>query len=114
MSSAAAAVRKLGRFELRQLLGRSARSMAWRAYDPASTQELVQPPDQSALNAWLEQARRAARLVHPNLAPAIKVGEQGRWPYVAYDNAFGLTLAERPPSRDGEAAAASRAGWRRR
>ena len=110
-AAAAQAVRKLGRFELRQLLGRSARSMAWRAFDPHSVQELVlvlprqQPADKRALAAWLEQARRAARLVHPNLAHAIEVGEQEHWPYVAYDNAIGPTLTERPAARDGEAAA---------
>jgi len=102
--------RKLGRFGLRQLLGRSARSMAWRASDPRSGQELVlvlprqQPADHAALTAWLEQARRAARLAHPNLAHAVEVGEQERWPYVAYDSAIGPTLAERPAAREGEAA----------
>jgi non-specific serine/threonine protein kinase len=107
----ATAAHKLGRFELRELLGRSARCMAWRALDPRSAQELVlvlprqQPADHGALKAWLEQARRGARLAHPNLAHAIEVGEQERWPYVAYDSAIGPTLAERPTARDGEAAA---------
>ena len=109
--TAAQAVHKLGRFELRQLLGRSARSMAWRAFDPRSAQEWVlvlprqQPPDKRALAAWLEQARRAARLAHPNLAVAVELGEQEHWPYVAYDNGIGPTLAERPAPRDGQAAA---------
>jgi eukaryotic-like serine/threonine-protein kinase len=110
-SAAAKAVRKLGRFELRLLLGRSARSMAWRAFDPRSGQELVlvlprqQPAGAKALAAWLEQARRAARLSHPGLGHAVEVGEQEHWPYVAYDSALGPTLAERTPARDGEAAA---------
>ncbi len=110
-TTAAPAVRKLGRFELRELLGRSARCMAWRAFDPRSAQELVlvlprqQPPHAAALASWLEQARRAARLAHPNLAHAVEVGEQERWPYVAYDSAIGPTLAERSPPREGDAAA---------
>ena len=109
--TAAQAVHKLGRFELRQLLGRSARSMAWRAFDPRSAQEWVlvlprqQPPDKRALAAWIEQARRAARLAHPNLAVAVELGEQEHWPYVAYDNAIGPTLAERAAPRDGQATA---------
>jgi len=104
-------MRKLGRFELRQLLGRSARSMAWRAFDPRSAQEVVlvlprqQPADAKALGAWLEQVRRGARLAHPNLAHAVEVGEQEQWPYVAYDSAIGATLAERLLARDGEPAA---------
>ncbi|MES2958600.1 MAG: HDOD domain-containing protein [Pseudomonadota bacterium] len=109
--AAAPAVRKLGRFELRQLVGRSARCMAWRAFDPRSAQELVlvlprqQPADAGALAAWLDQARRGARLTHPNLAHAIEVGEQERWPFIAYDGALGPTLAERAAPREGDAAA---------
>ncbi len=107
---AGATVRRLGRFELRQLLGRSALTMAWRVFDPRSAQTLVlvlprqQPADPAALDAWLERARRAARLSHPNLAHAVEVGEQERWPYIAYDAANGITLAERERARDGEAA----------
>ena len=40
-AAAAQALRKLGRFELRLLLGRSRACMAWRAFDPRSAQELV-------------------------------------------------------------------------
>jgi len=108
--AAVKALRKLGRFEMRQLLGRSARCMAWRAFDTHSGQELVlvlprqQPPDPPSLAAWLEQARRGARLVHPNLARAVEVGEQESWPFVAYDSAIGLTLSERTPIREGDPA----------
>ncbi len=104
-------VRKLGRFELLQLLGRSTRSMAWRARDPRSGQELVlvlprqQPATPVALAAWLEQARRGARQSHPNLAHAVEVGTQENWPFVAYDSAIGPTLAERRAPREGEACA---------
>ena len=110
-ASSAPGVRKLGRFELHQLLGRSERSMAWRALDPRSGQELVlvlprqQPATPAALAAWLEQARRGARLSHPNLAHAVEVGSQENWPFVAYDGAIGPTLAERRVPREGEACA---------
>ncbi len=105
------ALRKLGRFEMRQLLGRSTRCMAWRATDTRSGQSLLlvlprqQPSDAAALAAWIEQASRGARLHHPNLAPAMEVGEQERWPFVAYEDTLGLTLAERQPPREGEAPA---------
>lgn len=107
-SPGAAAVRRLGRFELRALVGRSTHCMAWRVGDPRSGQELLlvlprrQPPDAKALAAWLEAARRAARLSHPHLAHAVEVGEQERWPYVAYDGEGFTTLAE-TRSRDGDA-----------
>jgi eukaryotic-like serine/threonine-protein kinase len=104
-------MRRLGRFELRGLIGRSALTMAWQAWDPRTEQALLlvmprrQPPDAAALADWLERARRAARLGHPNLAHAVEVGEQERWPFIAYDRADGLTLAERDRARDGEAPA---------
>ena len=102
------AVRRLGRFELRTLLGRSAQVMAWRAWDPRSQQELVlvlprrQPPDAGALAQWLDRVRRAARVKHPQLAAVVEVGEQERWPYAAYAGALGPTLTERERPRDGE------------
>jgi eukaryotic-like serine/threonine-protein kinase len=105
----AASTRRFGRFELRALLGRSARCMAWRAHDPRSAQELVlvlprdQPAGAAALAEALDEARRAARLQHPHLAHAVEVGEQERWPFVAYDAAAGTTLAERRTPRNSEA-----------
>jgi len=109
-SPAAAAVRRLGRFELRRLVGRSAQCMGWRAFDPRAGQDMLlvlprrQPTNAAALAAWLDDARRAARVSHPNLAHAVEVGEAERWPYVAYDGAVGDTFAERERARDGETA----------
>jgi len=105
----AAATRRFGRFELRALLGCSVRCMAWRAHDPRSAQDLVlvlprrQPAGGAALEEALHEARRAARLQHPHLAHAVEVGEQERWPYIAYDAVEGHTLAERKPPPNGEA-----------
>jgi non-specific serine/threonine protein kinase len=93
--------RAFGRFELRQLLGKSDRTMAWLAYDPRSQQEVmltmprVQPPDEAALALWLEDSRLAARLNHPHLAHVVDTGVEDHWPYIAVDRALGLTLGER-------------------
>jgi non-specific serine/threonine protein kinase len=108
-ASPAAPATRLGRFELRALLGRSAQSMAWRVFDPRSGQELLmvmprhQPASAAALSAALAEAQRAARLGHPHLVHAVEVGEVERWPYVAYDVPAGSTLAERRRPREGEA-----------
>jgi non-specific serine/threonine protein kinase len=92
--------RAFGRFELRQLLGKSAGTMAWLAFDPRSGNEVmltlprVQPADPSALEHWLRDVRLASRLDHPNLAPVAEVGVQDHWPFIAVDRSHGLTLGE--------------------
>ncbi|HJV61951.1 MAG TPA: HDOD domain-containing protein, partial [Albitalea sp.] len=94
------AVRRLGRFELRQLLGKSSGTMVWLAHDPRLDQELmltlprVQPPTPAAMERWLDEVRSAARLNHPNLAHVVEVGVQDNWPFVAVDRALGMTLPE--------------------
>jgi non-specific serine/threonine protein kinase len=93
--------RVFGRFELRQLLGKSERTMVWLAFDPRSKQELiltlprVQPATAAALALWQADANHAARLNHPNLAHVVEAGVQDHWPYIAVDRALGLTLGER-------------------
>jgi hypothetical protein len=95
-----ATVRRLGRFELRQLLGRSQRTMAWRVFDPRVEQDLLlvlpRAPlaSDEALRQWESNARRASRLGHPLVAHAVEVGVHERFPYVAYDFDGG-TLASR-------------------
>jgi len=90
----------LGRFELRQLLGKSGGTMVWLAFDPRLGQELVltlprvQPVGAAALEHWQHEARLAARLNHPNLAHVIEIGVQDHWPYIAVDRALGVTLKE--------------------
>src|SRR5213083_3058886 len=96
----ASVARTLGRFELRQLLGKSTATMVWLAFDPRLGQELmltlprVQPADAAALEDWQREVRLAARLNHPHLAHVVEVGVQDHWPYVAVDRALGVTLVE--------------------
>ncbi|MEY4564593.1 MAG: hypothetical protein RLZZ618_3870, partial [Pseudomonadota bacterium] len=96
--------RAFGRFELRQLLGKSTRSMVWLGFDPRSQQEVmltmprVQPADEAALGLWKRDTEHAARLNHPNLAHVVEIGVQDHWPYVVVDRALGQTLAERMAS----------------
>ena len=96
----ASVARRLGRFELRQLLGKSSATMVWLAFDPRLEQELMltlpraQPATPAALERWLDDVRSTARLNHPNLAHIVDVGVQEGWPYVAVDRALGVTLPE--------------------
>lgn len=84
-------VRRFARFELRELLGRSDRTMAWRAYDPMVEAERmlvlprVVPSGPGALAAWEVSARLAARLDHPHLVRIAEVGSHEGWPFQAYN-----------------------------
>ena len=99
--STATPLRSFGRFELRALLSKSARSLIWRVFDPRHGQELVlcmpreKPNSAPALEHWLRMAQAGARVLHPNLAPVFETGQVESWPYVAYDRALGETLDER-------------------
>ena len=93
-------VRSFGRFQLLQLLGKSARTMTWLAADQGGGRELLlampraQAADASALEHWRQQARRASRADHPALGRVVELGDVERWPYVAYERGEAVTLAE--------------------
>ncbi|WP_325424749.1 serine/threonine protein kinase [Aquabacterium sp.] len=94
------AVRNFGRFQLLQLIGKSARTMLWLVADPRNEQELVlamprqRPGDAAALERWRQTARKATRIDHPSLAHVVEVGEHEQWPYITYDRGNAVTLAE--------------------
>ncbi len=96
----ASPTRSFGRYELRQLLGKSVGTMVWLAQDTRLGQEVtltlprVQPADAPALEHRVREMKQAARLNHPHLAHVIEVGVQDHWPYVACDRALGVTLGE--------------------
>ncbi|MEO8057124.1 MAG: HDOD domain-containing protein [Burkholderiales bacterium] len=110
--------RWFGRFELRQLLAKSSATMLWLAFDPRTDHEVmltlprVQPADAYALELWQRGARLAARLDHPNLAPASEVGVQDHWPFIAVDRSHGITLGEWFAAHPGPAPAEV-VGWLR-
>lgn len=109
-------MRSFGRFQLRQLLGKSERSMSWLAHDPRSAQDVmitlprVQPADKPALDAWQRDVGMAARLNHPHLAATADTGVQDHWPYTVVDRVHGLTLGEWLAGHPGPALA-EQVGW---
>jgi eukaryotic-like serine/threonine-protein kinase len=94
-------LRRFGRFELRALLNKSARSMLWLVHDPRAGQEMMlsmprtAPRDAAVTEQWMRLANAGARVQHPNLAHAVEIGQVEQWPYIAYDRALGETLDER-------------------
>ncbi|NRF69939.1 HDOD domain-containing protein [Aquincola sp. S2] len=99
-ASRSQAVRHFGRFQLLQLVGKSARTMLWQVADPRNGQELVlamprnRPTEPEALERWRQAARKASRIDHPSLAHVVEVGEVEQWPYITYDRGNSATLAE--------------------
>lgn len=92
------AVRRLGHFELKALLGKSAASMLWHALDTRTQQEslLLMPRQQPEdAQAWLGNARLASRVEHPALAVPQEAAVIDAWPYLAYPRSLGLTVDER-------------------
>lgn len=74
--------------------------MQWRASDAAGTALRLAMPrraavDRDELQRWQAQLQRAAKAIHPALAPVVEIGEVERWPYVAYDLGTAASLAER-------------------
>jgi non-specific serine/threonine protein kinase len=101
--SGGAAPRVIGPWEIVALVGRSEATMAFRARDRRPDGHgrevtLCMPRDEpagtEALEDWDREARRAARLDHPNLAPTREIGVHEGWPWVAVDRAHGIPLDE--------------------
>lgn len=96
-------VRLIGRFELRQMLGRSHASSAWLAFDPRAQQEVLLcvpralPSTNAERDAWTQDVLSATRLKHPRLAEVAEVGVHEGWPFVTCSRQ-GVTLAERVTS----------------
>jgi eukaryotic-like serine/threonine-protein kinase len=99
-STSSPAFRRLGRYELRRLLGKSAATMCWLVADAANGREFTltmpreQPSDEQALEGWIAGMRKAAKLDHPQLAVVSDIGVQENWPFVAVERSLGVTLAE--------------------
>jgi len=97
----AAAPRLFGRFELRQMLGRSMASSTWLAWDPRAQQEMLlcvpraQPANAGEREEWTQDVLSAARLKHPHLAEALEVGSHDGWPFLTVSRDGGMTLLER-------------------
>ncbi len=95
------ASRQFGRFSLVRLLGKSVRTMAWQVSEPGNARDLVLllprvvPQGEGNVDRWAQRARKAARLDHPRLAPALEVGLHEGWPFVLYELGADATLSDR-------------------
>jgi HD-like signal output (HDOD) protein len=98
---AQATARQFGRYQVRQMIGRSQASGAWLAFDPQSQQELLlviprsAPAQASERDAWVQEVQSGARLRHPRLAEVMDVNVLDTWPYAMLFRDGRITLSER-------------------
>jgi tRNA A-37 threonylcarbamoyl transferase component Bud32 len=92
--------RRLGRFEIRRLLGRGGFGVVFLAYDPRLNREVaLKVPRAEGLiteelrTRFQREARAAAGLDHPNIVPIYEAGEVGPICYIASAYCPGVTLA---------------------
>jgi len=91
---------RLGRYELREPLGKGGFAAVYRAWDSElhrdvaikiPREELLHDPE--IRSRVLREARSAARLRHPAIVPLHEVGQQGNQAYLVYEFINGPTMA---------------------
>jgi serine/threonine protein kinase len=91
--------RRVGRFVLREELGRGAQATVWLAHDERLDRDvalkLLSPEaDTLAVTQWLHEARAVSRLSHPNIVPVFEADEHAGQPYLVFELVRGRTLAD--------------------
>jgi serine/threonine protein kinase len=90
---------KVGRFQIREILGAGVFGDVYLAYDPRLDREVaikVLKPDQPnarVLERFFREARAAAKLDHPNIVAIHDAGRDGGRFWIAYQHIEGTTLA---------------------
>jgi len=92
---------KLGRYEIREIVGEGAMARVYKAYDPEIDRTIavkllkaqLADDDQYRLR-FLREARAAGVLSHPNIVTIFDVGVDGKKPYIAMELIDGMTLSE--------------------
>ncbi len=98
-SPAPTQIGKLGRFEIRELLGAGAFGRVYKAYDPQLERFVAlkipsfMTSDQHRLKRFVAEAKHAARLTHPNIVQVFESGQIGGKYYIATQYVDGETLA---------------------
>lgn len=91
----------LGRFILRRMLGRGGQSSVWLAFDPRMEREVAikvmrldATSDDKSVSQWLQEARHAGRVTHPNIVQVYEADVHGHQPYLVFEYIAGKTLEQ--------------------
>ncbi len=100
ISSRPAHPKYLGRYELREVLGKGAHATVWLAHDPRldrlvaiKATRAVQPGTGAAMEPWLREARHVARLSHAHIATLFEADVIDGQPSLVFEYVAGQTLA---------------------
>ena len=91
----------IGRYEVREILGRGGFGIVFRAHDRQLDRDVAvkvprtQFSDEQAIESYVVEARIVARLRHPNIVPVYDIGESEEFPcYIVSQLVSGLSLSE--------------------
>ena len=92
---------RLGRYQIREIIGEGAMACVYKAYDPEINRPLAIKLLKAQLRLdgeyhgrFLREAKGAGVLSHPNIVTVFDVGEDQGHPYIAMELVEGQTLAE--------------------
>ncbi len=96
--------KKLGRFEVVDVLGKGAMGVVFRAHDPALKRDVAlkilekqfikSQKRTYRLEQFIREARSAARLSHPNSVTVFEIGQDKGWYFIAMEIVPGGTLLD--------------------
>jgi serine/threonine protein kinase len=102
---------KLGKYEIREVLGRGAMSVVYRAYDPGidrfvalktlERRGLDADHGEDAVTRFLMEARAAGRLMHPNVVGVFELDQDGEVAFIAMELVEGIDLKTHIRERKG-------------
>jgi serine/threonine protein kinase len=93
-------LRKLGRFELKRVLGQGGFGRVYLAFDPQLERDVALKVLATAVNSqvriqrFLTEAKAAARLKHPNIVPTFESGREDNRYYIASEFIEGKLLSD--------------------
>ena len=97
---------RVGRFELKRVLGQGAQATVWLAWDSRLDRDVAvklmpaqADADASSVAQWLQEARSVSRLTHPNIVPVFEADVHERQPYLVFEYVAGPTLAQHSRAR---------------
>src|SRR5947209_7616296 len=95
------AIERLGRYQIRELVGEGAMATVYKAYDPDINRTIAVKllkaqlrEDDEYHTRFVREAKGAGVLSHPNIVTVFDVGEDNKHPYIAMELVEGPTLAD--------------------